>query len=115
MTAVKRPETGGADLLDIAEATLVTAVLPTLTGEARFAALMVASAMRMVAREGRLPVPDGPAPDPRALVAAIRAGRHDTDRELHAALLNDAARRTFLSRPDTLSGEDRRAAGLDPA
>lgn len=115
MTAVERPETGGADLLDIAEATLVSAVLPSLTGEARFAALMVASAIRMVAREGRLPALDGPATDPRALVAAIRAGLHDADTSLHAALLADAARRTFLSRPDALSGEDRTSAGLGPA
>jgi len=39
-----------------------------------------------------------------ALAAAIRAGRHDGDLDLHARLLADAAARTAIANPKALGG-----------
>lgn len=101
-----KPETSGFDLLAAAEQTLVREVAPGLGGETRFKVLMAASALRMVMRElavaqdaadlsGRLAA-FGATPD---LVEAVRAGRHDADQDLHAALTAEARLRTEVSNP----------------
>ena len=102
------PETTGLDLLHAVEQTLVNEVGPLLAeaapfSDVRFKILMAASAIRMVMREWRLrdelaallARADGHG----VLVAAIRAGEHDADPALHAALLADAELRTSISRP----------------
>jgi hypothetical protein len=101
-----RPETTGLELLAAIEQTLARDVAPTLAGEARFKTLMAASALRMVMREladaealaaasSRLDAFGARA----GLVEAVRAGRHDADAALHAALLEDARARTLISNP----------------
>ena len=87
-----RDETAGADLLQVARDALMAEVLPGLAGPQRYAALMVANALKMVERElavnGHLRAADravqafaGPADtadEPaKALGKALRAGRHD--------------------------------------
>ncbi|MFY8040463.1 MAG: DUF6285 domain-containing protein [Bosea sp. (in: a-proteobacteria)] len=102
------PETTGLDLLHTVEQTLVNEVGPLLaegasSSEARFKVLMAASAIRMVMREWRvrdeLAALSARADGHGVLVAAIRAGEHDADPALHAALLADAELRTSISRP----------------
>ncbi len=71
-------------------------IAPALDGEKRFAGLMLANAMGIVARDL------GPAVEPpadRTLVAAIRAGTHDGDAGLHGALREDARTRTKIANP----------------
>jgi hypothetical protein len=94
-----RPEP--ADLLDIARTTLLEQVLPGLAGAARFQALMVANAMAIGERALRA----GPVAvrDDSALCAAIRAGAHDGDRALGAALLAEAEARCRISAPKALT------------
>ena len=46
-----RDETAGADLLQVARDALVAEVMPGLAGPQRYAALMVANALKMVERE----------------------------------------------------------------
>ena len=119
------PETGGAALLDVAQRALVEEVLPELTGPARFAALLVGSALRMAARE--IAQADALAQtsdeiamvarehgwqDPRALVDAVRSGALDADANLHGALWAHAAVRTSISKPSGLSRVERGVAGL---
>ncbi len=114
-------ETAGADLLQAARDALVTEVLPGLAGPQRFAALMVANALKMVERElavnGQLCAADsavqafaGPADttdEPaRALGKALRAGRHDGDSRLHRALYARAIRAVAITRPDILTPEE---------
>ena len=95
-------EPSGAALLDIARTALMDEVTPALTGRPRYVALMVANAlgiaMREIAQAGasaaawdRALAPVAGAEDPvQALVQAIRAGKHDADRDLYAALLDTA-------------------------
>ena len=102
------PETTGLDLLHAVEQTLVNEVGPLLAeaapfSDVRFKILMAASAIRMVMREWRLrdelaallARADGHGD----LVASLRAGEHDADAAMHAALLADAELRTSISRP----------------
>jgi hypothetical protein len=113
MTGPLHPETTGAALLEAAEGLLRREVIPALSGDARFAALMAAAAVGMAAREiarGGLG-----APDAAETVEAIRAGRHDGDAAFHGRLLADAARRTAATRPAMLTAGERRLAGLPPA
>jgi hypothetical protein len=107
-------DTRGAALLAIAADTLAEAVVPALTGEARFRALMTLSAVRMVQRElEQADALAAAAPGaPGALAEAIRAGRHDGCAELHARLSADAAARTRVSRPEALAEGSR---GATPA
>ncbi len=119
------PETMGSALLDAAQRTLEIEVLPGLSGPARYAALMVGSAVRMAAREiaqqQRLvtseadvvsSVAGGAASRGSDLVEALRAGAFDGSTRLHAALWSDAAVRTSLSKPSFLTRSERRLAGL---
>src|SRR5262245_53539541 len=95
-----RPD--AAELLAVARAALEAEIIPGLAGETRLSGLMVARAMAIAERELRAPV--APLPDAPALAAAIRAGRHDGDRELHARLLADAAARLAIANPKALGG-----------
>ncbi len=103
------PETTGLALLEAAEATLSREVAPLLTGEARFKALMAASALRMVMREfaaaGALEAAAARlgGHDQRALARGLREGRHDADAAIHAALMADARARTAVSRPEAVT------------
>lgn len=120
------PEISGAELLDIAQQTLIAEVIQHLEGDPRYIALMIGRAMRMVAREC--------AQQQRFLVARstllalvdesdeldrmwtlcqnIRNGQFDADPQLHTALWADAAVRTSISKPSVLVRTERRLVGL---
>jgi hypothetical protein len=115
-------ETTGAALLDIACETLVEDVLPALGGDARFRALMVASAMRMTQREveqapavarARKAVLDAaaarlaePVASMQALCVALRAHKLASDETIHLALRTLGAIETSITKPSALSPED---------
>ena len=116
-------EPGGAELLRAAREALADEVLPVLTGNHRFTALMIANALGMVERElaaqerlratdravasfGRGDA-DGGEASLRALCAAIRDGRHDGDEALHAALLARSVAAVAVTRPGALSADER--------
>lgn len=83
-------------LLDIARQALLADIVPVLSGDARFKALMVANAMAIAAREvqhGVVSQPD----DAVALASSIRAGRHDGDAEVAQRLLALAEARCKIS------------------
>lgn len=90
-----------AELLAIARATLLERVLPGLSGDARFQALMIANALAIAERA--LAAPPVAARDDRALCAAIRAGAHDDDRALAAQLLAEVEARCRVSAPKALT------------
>jgi hypothetical protein len=111
MEASMKPETTGHALIAEVERTLAAELAPLLAGEARYKALMAASALRMALRElGEAPTPN---PDPAegadaaraALCAALRSGSTDADADLHAGLLADAIRRVRISNPAALARE----------
>lgn len=113
-----RDEAGGVDLLQVAREALMGEVLPGLAGGQRYAALMVANALRMVERglrvNGRLHAADlavqgfagaveaGDEPT-RALCRAIRAGCHDADPGLHQALYERVIQAVAVTRPEVLT------------
>lgn len=107
-------EPGAGSLLAQAQATLRERVLPGLTGEARLAALMVASALGMAEREiglggdagARLDALYGEGGAP-ALVAALRTGLHDGDADTYARLVEADRLRVGLSKPALLTDADR--------
>lgn len=91
-------EPGVANLLAIARATLLDAIVPQLEGDARFKALMVANAMAIARRmieTGAI----ADLPDPAATAAAIRTGAHDGDTVLAARLIAIAQARCRVSAP----------------
>ena len=114
-----RDKTSGGDLLQVAREALLQEVLPSLAGQQRYAALMVANALKMVERElavnGSMRTADlavqelaghdeagNGAPLP-SLCRAIRAGRHDGDaRAVRCAL-----------HPSHHRGGDHETRGLD--
>ena len=83
-------------LLDIARQTLLADIVPPLSGDARFKALMVANAMAIAAREVQYGAVTEPGND-AAMVAAIRAGLHDGDTDLAQRLLAVAQARCKIS------------------
>ncbi|AIN58212.1 acyl-CoA dehydrogenase [Pseudomonas soli] len=102
-----------AQLLDIARQTLLEQVLPELSGELRYPALMIANAMAIAARESRLQgelevqeharlgaVLEAPpatlAGTRQHLAQTIREGRHDAPQARRA--LVEALRQTTLER-----------------
>jgi hypothetical protein len=89
-----------AMLVAEARQTLLEHILPALNGDARIKALMVANALGIAARDLAAPPP----PDLAGRVPAIRAGAHDADPALHAALLDAARQRVTVSRPAALGG-----------
>ncbi len=86
----------GAALLDIARQTLLADIVPALSGDARFKALMVANAMAIAARQAQYGAVAEPA-DAAALAAAIRAGLRDGDKDLAQTLLELARARCRIS------------------
>ncbi|MGG5823455.1 tripartite tricarboxylate transporter substrate-binding protein [Falsiroseomonas sp. HW251] len=73
------PEATGPALLDAALLATERDLLPTLSGHSRLTALMVASALRMAAREARRRGALLTAAPAAGLGPALRAGRHDGD------------------------------------
>ncbi|MCO4052643.1 MAG: hypothetical protein HEQ16_00955 [Bosea sp.] len=106
-----KPETTGLALIAEVERTIAAELVPQLAGEARYKALMAASALRMALRElGEAPPRGGDAADAAdaaraALCAALRAGSADADAGLHAELVADAIGRVRISNPAALAGE----------
>ncbi len=115
----------GPTLLRIARATLLDSVLPALSGERRYAGLMVAQAMAIALRElddtgdaagieraqlaARYPdMPDDAdlAALRRRLVADIRAGTADDDAEVTALIRAQVRGRLALTRPELLQGPE---------
>lgn len=91
-------------LLDGA-ASVLRASAGTLSGEARYTALLCANAIATASREaeaGSDALSDNP-----ALRDAIRAGVHDGDAALHARLLASAAVRAWIADPDALLPRER--------
>lgn len=89
-----------AELLAAARRALADDLIPNLADSKRLDALMAANALSIAARdlEAASPPPVDPAPA-RALIAAIRAGKHDTDDGLAGALREHARARTALANP----------------
>jgi Domain of unknown function (DUF6285) len=117
-----------AGFLAAAEALLRDKVIAASTGEARFAGLMVASALGMAQREialgqelasakhdvGELAPQSSPFPDPAmALAHLLREGLLDGQDELYRRLIVDAVTRTAVTRPQVVSEHERRLAGLE--
>ncbi len=117
-----------AGFLAAAEALLRNKVIVATTGDARFAGLMVASALGMAQREIALgqelasarhdvdelaPQPS-PFPDPAmALTHLMREGLLDGQDEFYRRLIVDAITRTAVTRPLVVSERERRLAGLE--
>ncbi len=117
---------GGAELLRQARRSLLDDLLGALPEDRRYEALMVASAMAIVAREleageqrdaERLALEallgQGPGADldealqslRRRLAEEIRAGKRDAAPELHALLERDARLRLAISNPKLLPAD----------
>lgn len=105
-----RHETGGAALLQAAREALIGEVLPGLGGPQRYAALMVANALRMVERELAVQASAEPvnasAEADSALCTAIRVGRHDGDLPLYEALYARAIEAVAITRPEVLTSAE---------
>ncbi|MCB4806427.1 hypothetical protein QO001_005630 [Methylobacterium brachiatum] len=113
----------GTALLDAAREALSGEITPSLTGRARYVAAMIVNALGIVAREidqggeaarawDEVLACVGPGGSREALVAAIRAGRHDADPELHAALVEAATVAAEIWKPRALTPADQKPAGL---
>jgi aminoglycoside phosphotransferase (APT) family kinase protein len=100
-------EAMGAELLAIAGKDLSGKLLPGLAGEDRTTALMIASAMRMAARELAAIAGSAAKPDAASLAGSIRAGDTDDDASCHKRLLAASARAVALTKPDILSDSER--------
>ncbi len=95
-----------------AERLLRDKVLTAAQGEARFAGLMVASAIGMASRE--IGLRDQLAAAEQAVSATavdIRRGRRDGDPALHGQLMALAALRTAVTRPQALRPEEKGLVG----
>lgn len=110
------------ELLEIARATLLEQLLPTLSGELRYPALMIANAMAIAARDSRLgaqaegqeqarlaalveSAPSTLTDMRRQLARAIRQGSHDatqTRRTLVETLRQITVARLAISNPKAL-------------
>ena len=117
-----------AGFLAAAETLLRDKALAGTPGDARFAGLMVASALGMAKRELELqtqcaaaargvaalaPQPSPFETDAIALVHLIRAGLMDGEDEVFRRLYADAITRTAVTRPALLKEPELRLAGLD--
>jgi hypothetical protein len=102
MSTMEQPES--ADLLAIARETLLAEILPHLSGDARFKALMVANAMAIAGRAAQYE-PVANLSGAAGIVAAIRAGTHDGDADLALSLLaHTQARCRVSSKPVSKTG-----------
>lgn len=97
-----RVEPGGGELLRVARAQLLEALLPHLPPERHYEARMVANAMAIAARELQAPTP--PALDARRLAGEIRAGRHDDDAATGETLRVLTRARLAVSNPRVTEG-----------
>ena len=104
MTDVPRDHPDAAGLLAVAREACAREIQPFLKDDLRLAGLMIASAMAMAEREIRRPAAGILEAWP--LVHAMRAGRHDGDRALHATLLEDARERLAIANPRYLSDRE---------
>ena len=122
-----RDDPSGAALLEVAHDTLMGEIAPDLTGRSRYLALMIASAIRMVAREiagaalvdavgrrlARSLARAAEAQEPAAEVSrAIRAGTVDADARLYAALRELTLVAVSISKPGFLSSPEREAVAI---
>jgi aminoglycoside phosphotransferase (APT) family kinase protein len=97
LPAMPGDRANAAELVALARRVLAEDLAPNLPDEKRLDALMAANALAIAGRE--IPaVAYDPAPA-RALAAEIRAGRHDANEGLAAALRENARGRTALSNP----------------
>lgn len=116
------------EFLAAAETVLRDNVIAASTGDARFAGLMVASAMGMAKRDIELsehcaatardvtalvPQPSPFPTDLMALVHLLRVGMMDGDDDVFGRLYRDAVTRTAVTRPTILTHADLLLAGLD--
>ncbi|MCC7425802.1 MAG: hypothetical protein IT557_02755 [Alphaproteobacteria bacterium] len=95
-----RPD--AAELLAIARTTLMTEIVPALSGEQRLAGLMIANALGLAGREvaARMPPDESAvAAEDRAVVNSIRAGVLDHAIDIHDRLLRDAEARVAIANP----------------
>lgn len=97
MTDTPRDRPDAAGLIAVARAAFHGEIQPFLKDDLRVTGLMIASALSIAERDLRHPVVGFL--DAWPLVHAIRAGRHDADRDLHARLLSDARARLENSNP----------------
>ena len=80
-----RPNPSLADLLEIAREVVRQRLVPELSGQARYEALMAANAIAIAMRQIAAGADaSGSAEEDRALAAEIRAGRHGPDSATHA-------------------------------
>ncbi|MCG6112728.1 MAG: hypothetical protein MEQ74_11170 [Paracoccus sp.] len=92
--------TDALELIAAAEQALREDIAPGGT-DARYHALLAANALAMARRELARPPQDTTAD-----VAAIRAGAHDGDADLHKALLAAARGRAWVADPGSLDPAD---------
>ena len=104
MTDTPRDRPDAAGLVAAARGAFLDAVQPFLKDELRVTGLMIANALAIAERELRAPVSGILEAWP--LVHAIRAGRHDADRDLHARLAAEARGRLEIANPRYLDGRD---------
>lgn len=100
MTDIPRDRPEAAELIAVARSVFQAELMPFLRDDLRVIGLMIANALAIAERELRDPA--GGILDAWPLVLAIRAGRHDTDRALHARLLSDAVDRVAVANPKFL-------------
>ena len=98
----------GIDLLEQAATELREALAPQLGGDARYQALLAASAVATAARAARAAPHLDRTVDVLAGVdvAAIRAGAHDTDVTLHRHLRAQAALCAWVADPRSLTAAE---------
>lgn len=97
MTDTPEDRPDAAELLAIIRQVFARDLQPALPPDLRVTGLMVANALGIAERELRLPRPG--IIDARPLVHALRAGRHDGDRDLHNILFDDALTRVAATNP----------------
>ena len=97
----------GPELLRIARETLVKDVLPGVSGDVRYALLMIANAMAIAAREAEAPAAPLTGEEARALVRDIRAGAYDAQdgkqREMLSRLRAAVLHRLRISNPKAIT------------
>ena len=121
-------EVSGTELLDLAQQTLEEQIIPQLSGNNRYVAQMIGSAIRIAAREmvqehilmkteeALLVLTAHPRNSSEARLSfarEIRSGRHDADSRVHAALWTETVIRTSINKPSILVRTERRLAGME--
>jgi Domain of unknown function (DUF6285) len=103
----------GADLLKLVREVLRGVVIPALSDDARYQALMAANALAVVERELQAPATGGDlaAQEQEALLSAIRAGHYDADAALYEVLLTSTARTAWIWKPAAVTADEARRFG----